>query len=61
LNNAISQRVFSLQNHIKGDRSTRMETITLDRRIRIASAEGQHQSPAMRDEKGCSDLRMAGT
>ena len=30
LSNAVSERVFSLQNHIKGDRSTRMTTTTLD-------------------------------
>jgi hypothetical protein len=37
LSNAISERVFSLQNHIKGVRSTRMDTTTLDIRIRVAS------------------------
>jgi hypothetical protein len=37
LSNAISERVFSLQNHIKGPRSTKMHTLTLSHRIRVAS------------------------
>ena len=37
LSNACCERGFSLQNHIKGPRSTRMDTSMLSYRIRVAS------------------------
>ena len=37
LSNACCERGFSLQNHIKGPRSTRMDSTTLSNRIRVAA------------------------
>ena len=52
LSNACSERGFSLQNHIKGARSTRMDTNTLSHRIRVAA-----QAPSVSSDK--ADLFVA--